>query len=60
LFQGGGVVKEETSLDIVAKLEEINKSMTKENIEKATKEELIEYLKQVDEIKALLKTAAEL
>jgi len=54
------LLKEETSLDIVAKLEEINKKMTKENIEKATKEELIEYLKQVDEIKALIKTAAEL
>ena len=48
------------SLDIVAKLEEINKSMTKENNQKSTKEELIDYLKQVDEIKALLKSAAEL
>ena len=47
------MLKEETSLDIVAKLEEINKKMTKENIEKATKEELIEYLKQVDEIEGL-------
>ena len=53
-------LKEETSSDIVKKIEEIGRNITKENIENATKEELIEYLKQVDEIKALIKTMTEL
>ncbi len=53
-------MKEETSSDIVKKIEEIGRNITKENIENATKEELIEYLKQVDEIKALIKTMTEL
>ena len=53
-------MNEETSTEIVKKLEEITQSMTKEKIDNASKEELIEYLRQVDEIKALIKTAVDL
>lgn len=53
-------MNKETSVDIVKKLEEISQNMTKDKIENASKEELIEYLRQVDEIKALIKTAVDL
>ena len=53
-------MKEETSSDIVKKIEEIGHNITKENIESASKQELIEYLKKVDELKALIKTVTEL
>lgn len=45
--------------EILKKLQEINESLTEDNINKASKEELIKYLKQVDEFKALLLTASE-
>ena len=47
------------SQNIISKLKEINQNLTEEKINKASKEELIKYLKQVDEFKALLLTVAE-
>ena len=50
----------EESQNIIQKLNEINKSLTEDKIKNAKKEELIEYLKMIDEFKALLITAAKI
>lgn len=47
------------SQNIISKLKEINENLTEDKINKASKEELVAYLKQVDEFKALLLTATE-
>lgn len=50
----------EQSQNIIGKLNEINESLTEDKIKNATKEELVKYLKMVDEFKALLLTSSEL
>lgn len=50
----------EYSQNIVRKLKEINNNLTEDKIKNATKEELIEYLKMIDEFKALLLTSSEI
>lgn len=50
----------EQSKNIVQKLNEINKNLTEDKIKNAKKEDLIEYLKMVDEFKALLITSSEI
>ena len=45
--------------NIMTKLKDIEENLTQENIESATKEELIEYLALVDKLKAMLTTTYE-
>lgn len=50
----------EQTQNIIGKLKEINYNLTEDKIKKATKEELIKYLKMIDEFKALLLTSSEI
>lgn len=57
---GGGSLNSEQTQNIIGKLKEINYNLTEDKIKKATKEELIKYLKMIDEFKALLLTSSEI
>lgn len=45
--------------EIIKKIEEINQNINEKNINSASKEDLIEYLKLVDQLKAMLLMASE-